>query len=395
MSGDFLDVILVGVALAFAVSGYRRGFVVGVLAFIGFVGGGVVGAKLAPSIVNAFTNSASSRSSVALVIVFVAALLGDLIGTIAGTAVRNRINWRPARLVDSVAGAAVSILPVALVAWLAGTAAAHSPFRTVSREVQHSWVLRQIDDAMPISFNDFFAEFRRLVGETNFPPVFGGLGLEHIVDVPPPDPRVLHSPAVRRARPEVVKVVGLASCSRRIEGSGFLYAPNHVLTNAHVVAGVKSPTVTLDDGRRIVARVVLFDPRRDVAILYVPGFGGHPLVFAGHAHSGASAVVAGYPENASSLIVGAARVRDSISAQGQDIYYRGRVTRDIYSLRAIIRPGNSGGPLLAPDGSVYGVVFAAATDDNDTGYALTASEVEGDARSGAHATSAVGTQGCD
>jgi S1-C subfamily serine protease len=394
VSGDLLDLILVVVALAFAVSGYRQGFVVGVLAFVGFVGGGVVGAKLAPSITKAFVHG-TARSTVALVVVFVAALLGDLIGTVIGSALRNRLRWRPARLVDSVVGAVVSVLPVALVAWLAGTAAAHSPFPTVAKEVQHSWVLRQIDNVMPISFNDFFSEFRRLVGETNFPPVFGGLGIERIVDVPPPDPKVVNSPAVRRASPEIVKIVGLASCSRRIEGSGFLYAPEHILTNAHVVAGVRSPAVFLSDGSRLVAKVVLYDPRRDVAVLDVPGMSGRPLSFAGHARSGASAIVAGYPEDAPHLVVGAGRIRDTIEAQGQDIYYRGTVTRQIYSLRAVIRPGNSGGPLLARDGRVYGVVFAAATNSSDTGYALTAAEVASDARAGSGATSPVSTKGCD
>jgi S1-C subfamily serine protease len=394
MSGDFLDVILVVVALAFAFSGYRQGFVVGVLAFVGFVGGGIAGAKLAPHIASSFA-SGQSRSTVALIIVFVTALLGDLVGTVIGTTLRNRISWQPARLVDSIAGAVVSVLPVALVAWLAGTAAAHSPFRTVSKEVQHSWVLRHIDEAMPISFNDFFSEFRRLVGETNFPPVFGGLGIERIVDVPPPDPRLRHSQAVARARPDIVKVVGIASCSRRIEGSGFLYAPHHIITNAHVVAGVTSPTVTTNDGTQLDAKVVLFDPERDVAVLYVPGMRGRPLSFTGPAASRANAIVAGYPEDAQQLVVVAARVRERIEAQGQDIYYRGRVTREIYSLRAVIRPGNSGGPLLATDGSVYGVVFAAATDDPHTGYALTAGEVAHDAAAARTATQPVNTQGCD
>src|SRR5581483_649080 len=141
------------------------------------------------------------------------------------------------------------------------------------------------------------------------------------------------------------------------------------------------------------AKVVLYDPRRDVAVLYVPGLSRPPLSFAGAAKSGASAVVAGYPLN-ESFTARAARVREQESAPGYDIYQRSNVTRQIYSLRAVVQPGNSGGPLLAPDGRVYGVVFATSTDRPDTGYALTAAYVEADAAAGAARTGQVGTDGC-
>jgi S1-C subfamily serine protease len=171
-----------------------------------------------------------------------------------------------------------------------------------------------------------------------------------------------------------------------------------VLTNAHVVAGVRNPTVTLpDSGDVLAARVVVYDPRRDVAILYVPEMSSSrtPLQFVERlAARGADAVVAGYPENGPFTPV-AARVRGVQEARGPDIYQRSQVTREIYSVYAVVRPGNSGGPLLAPDGRVYGVVFAAAVDDPNTGYALTAREVASDAAAGANATGRVSTDGCD
>jgi S1-C subfamily serine protease len=130
-------------------------------------------------------------------------------------------------------------------------------------------------------------------------------------------------------------------------------------------------------------------------VLYVPGLDRTPLSFAGQAHSGQSAVVAGYPENGPFRPV-AARVRAVQEAQGPDISQSRPVTRQIYSIYAVVRPGNSGGPLLAPEpGKVYGVVFAAAVDDPNTGYALTAQEVSGDAARGATATTTVSTQSCD
>jgi S1-C subfamily serine protease len=205
---------------------------------------------------------------------------------------------------------------------------------------------------------------------------------------------VLNSQAVRAARADIVKVRGIApSCRRQLEGSGFVFAHERVMTNAHVLAGVRSPTVEAN-GRTYDAFVVLYDSKRDIAVLDVPGLGNKPLVFAGVANAGDSAVVAGYPQDGP-FTAGAARVRSREQLRGPDIYQSSTVTRGIYSLRAKIRNGNSGGPLLAPDGRVYGVVFATSVDDPDTGYALTAGEVAVDARSGATATQPVSTRGCD
>jgi S1-C subfamily serine protease len=200
---------------------------------------------------------------------------------------------------------------------------------------------------------------------------------------------------VRSAEPDVVKVTGIAqSCSRQLEGSGFVYASDRVMTNAHVVAGVSSPSVQTIDGRTLPATVVLYDPQRDVAVLLVPGLNLSPLHFGPALSSGDSAIVAGYPENGG-FLARAARIRNTQNARGPNIYQNRQVTREIYSLFATVQPGNSGGPLLTTDGSVAGVVFAAAINDPRTGYALTAQEVAPDATAGQSATTQVSTQGCD
>jgi S1-C subfamily serine protease len=197
-------------------------------------------------------------------------------------------------------------------------------------------------------------------------------------------------------RNRVVKVQGTApSCDRSIEGSGFVYATNHVLTNAHVVAGVQPrPQVTTPDVVSYQAQVVLYDPQIDIAVLYVPGLNLAPLHFATQQGVGSDAVVAGYPLNHPFTAV-PARIGAVQEAEGPDIYQTGTVDRQIYEINAIVQPGNSGGPLIAPDGAVYGVVFAAAVGVANTGFALTAAEVQGDATAGATETLPVSTQGCD
>jgi S1-C subfamily serine protease len=390
---DLLDLILILLCVLFAVSGYRQGFVVGVLSFAGFLGGGALGAKYA-STLHARIHVGLGPAAFGLLAVIVFAMLGQLLATLIGAAVRRRFTWRPLRTADAVAGGAVSVVSVLLVAWLIGTAIAHTAPGGVSAEVRRSQILQTVDRIMPQAARTWFASFRRLLDHNGFPEVFGGIGPEQIRPVAPPNPRLAHSPAVRSAEPDVVKITGIASsCSRQLEGSGFVYAADHVMTNAHVVAGVSSPTVQTIDGRSLPARVVLYDPERDVAVLDVPGLNLTPLSFSGALGTGDSAIVAGYPENGP-FTARAARIRDVEEARGPDIYQNRQVTRQIYSIYALVQPGNSGGPLLTTSGTVAGVVFAAAVDNSRTGYVLTAHEVAPDAAAGASRTTAVSTQGC-
>jgi S1-C subfamily serine protease len=395
---DALDIALIVVCIGFGLSGYRQGFVVGFLSFAGFLGGGALGAKYANAL-HSGLHIGMDPALFGLLVVIVFAVIGQLIATLIGASLRREMRWRPLRTVDSVAGGLVSVISVLLVAWLVGTALANSAASGVSKEVRNSGVLQGVDRLMPTSARTWFGSFRRLLDQNldrdGFPEVFGGIGPDSIVPVAPPNPRLARSHAVRLAEPDVVKITGDApSCSRQLEGSGFIYATDRVMTNAHVLAGVTSPTVQTTDGRTLSAKVVLYDPERDVAVLLVPGLGGSPLQFSGPIDRGKNAIVVGFPENGPFTAV-AARVRSSQEARGPDIYQNRQVTRQIYSLYAVVRPGNSGGPLLTPRGQVAGVVFAAAVDNAHTGYALTASEVAPDAAKGTSATSATSTQGCD
>jgi S1-C subfamily serine protease len=206
---------------------------------------------------------------------------------------------------------------------------------------------------------------------------------------------VRSTPAVAAARDSIVKISGTAAaCNRQVEGTGFVYAPEHVVTNAHVVAGVREPQVQVGGtGRALPAHVVAYDPKRDLAVLFVPRLEAGALRFDRSAVRGSGAVVAGFPRGGPYAVV-AARVREQLQARGRDIYGRSQVTRDVFSLYSTVQPGNSGGPLLSPAGRVYGVVFAKSVDDPNTGYALTVEEVRPVTDAAASATSPVSTGGC-
>ena len=404
--GDLLDLILLALAVVYAVRGYRRGLLVGGLSFLGFLIGLVVGALVGPALARAVfggghdvnAEHALAQRILALAVVFGIAMIGELLGLLAGLSLRRKVAQTPLRPLDATAGAVVGVVGLLLIAWLLGSALSAAPLPKITRQIRRSLVLSIVDRVMPAIVHPLFADLQRLLQQHGFPPVFNpfrGIPLPAPL-LPAPNAGVVPS-ALRAAGPEVVKITGIApSCDRAQEGSGFIFAPQHVMTNAHVVAGVRNPTVALPNpgGAVLPARVVLYDPNRDVAVLYVPGLTRHPLAFNGPVPTGADAVVAGYPLNGP-LTSTPARIAGDQEVTGPNIYANRQVTREVYTLRAKVREGNSGGPLLSPSGKVDGVIFAASVELPDVGYALTAREVTSDARAGATATRAVSTQGCD
>ncbi|MCY9786464.1 MarP family serine protease [Nocardiopsis sp. EMB25] len=391
-----LDVILIVLLLLFAVTGYRQGFIVGVFSFSGFIGGGVLAALTAPTHIQEWVVDPGRQALVAIAVVFLSAALGQFLFSYLGTLVRNRVTWDSARVLDAMGGAVVSGLSVLLVAWFIGSTVANSALPFVAGQVRDSRVLQSVDAVMPESARGGFLTFRRIVDQSDFPQVFSGLGTGELAEVEPPDPDVLTTSELIDASRSVVKVLGTApACQRRVEGTGFVYGEDRIMTNAHVVAGVTEDLrVVTRDGHQLEATLVLFDAQQDLAVLDVPGLELEPLEFNGAAEQGDDAVVAGFPRNSGFTAV-PARVRARQTAQGPDFYHSQQVSREIYQVRAVVRPGNSGGPLLAPDGTVYGVVFAAATNEDETGYVLTADEVAANASAGLEADSEVSSEVCD
>ena len=397
--GDVLDIVLLVLAISYAFAGFRRGLLVGLLSIAGFVIGAYLGTIVAPALAARVDGHAGGgQRLLALALVAAFAVAGQTIGSSVGGQLRRVVAVTPVRWADAAGGAAIDVIGFLLVAWLVAFALASAPYPSVTRQIRNSAILNAINQVMPSSAPHLFASLDRLLQQHELPALgnpFSGLPVPPAV-LPPPDTGVV-PPALRAAGAAIVKIRGSApSCSRQVEGSGFIFANDRVLTNAHVVAGVHDPSVALPmpHARVLAARVVVYDPNRDVAVLDVPGLDRAPLRFGGRADTGSSAVVAGYPEDGPLTAV-AARVAGDQEVTGPNIYANREVTRDVYTLRARVRPGNSGGPLLSPDGLVLGVVFAASVDHPDVGYALTASEVSSDARAGATAARTVSTHGCD
>jgi S1-C subfamily serine protease len=390
--GDPLDLILVALAAVFAVSGYRQGFVVGVLGVIGFLAGAVAGAVVCAGVAQALAHGRSQQAMVAVVVVFLAALAGQLLGSLAGAVLHSHLAWRPATVMDAAGGAAVSVVSVLLIAWLIGSAVASGPFSAAARQVDHSVVLRGVGKVMPGAVQNMFFGFGRILARGPSRQVLGGLGADVALTVPPPDPRVVDAPALARDRHSIVMIEGTSATCRPAEGSGFVFAPHHVLTNAHVIAGMTAELVVMDGHHAPYrARVVYFDPRRDIAVLYVPRLPARPLRFAPSAPWGSDAIVAGYPRG-KALTAVPARIGADLAVGIPTFYDAGLVNAHIYPIRANVQPGNSGSPLLAPAGSVYGMVFADALHIKNLGYALTAGEVMPDTQAGATRTTTVSTQ---
>ncbi|MEV4973564.1 MarP family serine protease [Streptomyces scopuliridis] len=396
---NVLDILLLLAAVWFAVVGYRQGFVVGILSVIGFLGGGLVAVYILPVVwakMTADSEVSTTAAVVAIVIVIVCASVGQAFTTHLGNKLRRYITWSPARALDAGGGALVNVVAMLLVAWLIGSALAGTSLPTLGKEVRSSKVLLGVSRVMPTQASSWFTDFSSVLAQNGFPQVFSPFANEPITEVQPPDPALAGSPVAARAQQSIVKVVGTApSCGKVLEGSGFVFADRRVMTNAHVVGGVEEPTVQIGgEGRLYDAKVVLYDWQRDIAVLDVPNLPAQPLQFTDKdAASGDGAIVAGFPENGS-YDVRSARVRGRIDANGPDIYRRGEVRRDVYSLFANVRQGNSGGPLLTTDGKVYGVIFARSLDDPQTGYALTADEIRDDITLGRNANQQVDTQGC-
>jgi S1-C subfamily serine protease len=373
-SSQWLDLAVLAIAFVAAISGWRSGALGSLLSFVGVILGAVAGVLLAPHVVG-HVDGPRTKLFVALFLILGLVVIGEIAGVVLGRAVRGAITHGGLRTVDSVIGVALQLVAVLVAAWLLATPLTSSDQPNLAAAVRGSRVLSTVDDAAPAWLKRVPARLSSLLDTSGLPDVLQPFGRTPIVNVDAPNAALANDPVVAATRPSVLKIRGVAtSCQKVLEGSGFVVAPNRVMSNAHVVAGSESVTVETE-GKTYDATVVSYDPNADISILDVPDLPSTPLQFdMQEAPTGTDAVVMGYP-GGGQFTATPGRIREIIQLNGPDIYHTTTVTREVYTIRGTVRQGNSGGPLIDKDGRVLGVVFGAAVDDADTGFVLTSNEV--------------------
>ena len=388
---NLLDWLLVVLVLTYALSGYWQGFITGAFATAGLLVGGLIGVWVAPLALGDADPSVLVSLG-ALFIVILCASLGQAVLQFSGSRIRDRITWQPARALDAVGGAALSAAAVLLVAWALGVAVASSGITGITGQVRNSSMLARVDGLLPASADQALGAFNDVVGSGFFPQYLDPFAPERIVEVPPGPRRLLADPDVEDAQASVLKIRGTNDCGRGVEGSGFVYADGRVMTNAHVVAGVDEPQVEVG-GDTVAAEVVHYDPDLDVAVLALDTSAQPTLAFDREVAEREGVAILGYPLDGP-YDVQAGRIRAEQRLRSPDIYGDGTVIREVYSVRGLVRPGNSGGPVVSSAGETVGVVFAASVTDGDTGYALTAEQVAPSAAAGVAHSEPVDTGDC-
>jgi S1-C subfamily serine protease len=367
---NLLDVVIIVIVLAAIVRGIVKGVLVQLGGWVGVALGLVLGALAAPYVAGLADGAPGKRILTLLTVVGMA-----IVGGIGGAVVGERLSEGAKRLnlgaIDTWLGGVVGGVATLLAIWLLAGSLATVPSANVGRLVQDSAIIGRLDRILP-PVPSVTARIGRLLDPLGFPSVFAGIERTPAAPVQAPTITEVQA-AVERAAASTVRIEG-KGCGGVLEGSGFVAAANLVVTNAHVVAGIRKPRVQDGAGIHDTAPV-LFDSGLDLAVLRVDGLAGPPLALAtGDVPRGTLGAVLGYPRNGP-FRADAGAVLDEYRARGRDIYGSGLVTRAIYELQATVEPGNSGGPFVLVDGRVAGVVFARSVSEGGIGYALTAADV--------------------
>lgn len=369
---NVLDILIV---IAVAIEAFvwaRSGLVRGVFSLGGFLLGLLGGAFLVPFVLDlGFVAGAGSQLLLAVLIMLTAAFGGETIGRLISSKLTGFRKKARGQRIDGILGAAFAACMTLFIAWLLAAALAGGPVRALNMQISNSVIISSLNQQLPPA-PKVLSQISSLVGSSLFPDVFIGPEPRPVEPVNPPTEGEV-AEALANAGESTVRIEGLG-CGGLKTGSGFIAAPGLIVTNAHVVAGLDNPTVVDINGKR-AATPVLFNPDLDIAVLRADGLAGDPLNVANQAFPrGTSAVALGYP-GGQSLEADPAGVLQRLQARGRDIYGQDPVTRTVYALQTQIDQGNSGGPVVLPDGTVIGVVFAESVTRPDTGYAVTSREV--------------------
>jgi len=368
---NFLDVVILLLAVGAGMGGWRLGFLARVASWIGMGLGLYLAVRLVPVVVRAFEGSPQLRTFlVAVALLIVGAFVGQALGLFVGSKLQLALPKGRSRTVDRTGGAVAGVMGVLVVVWLLSPVAADINGWPAD-QVRNSSISRTVDRVFP-SAPDPLRTLRRVIGDDRFPEVFAALRPTPDPGTPPAESRISLDVSARVAA-STVKVEA-AACGRVQDGSGAVIGDRLIVTNAHVVAGAEEPVVYRgDDGRRIAADVVAFDPNRDLALLRAPEI-DRPALAISEIDIGQAGAVFGYP-GGGDLSISPFEVGERVQARGTDIYDERPTVRDVLILAAELRPGDSGGALVNPDGEVVGVAFAIAPDRDRVAYALAPDEV--------------------
>lgn len=386
------DVAIVLLTMTALVLGIELGLVRQVFSASGLLVGLFLGAWLQGFIVNS-VQTPSSKAFLTVMVIASCTILGMSIGEVVGHILKQKVHESRVRVLekaDRASGAIVGATVLLLIVWLCASIFARTPIVMLQQQLKGSVIISQLNHTLPEAPN-VVARLGHLIAPNGFPDVFEGLEPRVNTDKPLPSIGQL-DPAVQKARASVVKISG-KGCGGVSTGSGFIAAPDLVVTNAHVVAGVAKPTI-IDANGQHVATVAWFDPKMDVAILRSPALTAAPLAMAGAiAANGTAAAVLGYP-GGGDFSAEPASVLDSFVATGRDIYNQETIRRQVYSLKANVVQGNSGGPVINQDGTVIGLIFAKSATYGQVGYALTMQQVIDALEQASTATGQANTGGC-
>ena len=360
-----LDVALGVAGLAAFVGGYRTGLLVRIFSWVGLgLGHVLVSTNLA--VIRRTVAAADAMPEVFVfgLVLFGGALAGKTVGYFTGRWIRHNLPGTTLASVDRIGGAAVGVIGVLSLFWVVRPLLALLP-GWPSQITRDSFVADTFARDLPHP-PDVLRNARRSLSTGLFPQVTD-LVSRSLLSGPRPLAPPFDEAAVAASRRGVVSIRTRA-CGVTVTGSGYVSARSEVTTAAHVVAGSSSIEVIDDDGRRRSAAIVVFDAALDRSVLSVDT-GGLIVLPAGRAEVGDEVAVLGFP-GGGGLEVSGGQVRERVQSTGRDIYDRRSVERTIIVLAADLAPGDSGAPVLRPDGTVVGMAIAIAPDRPDTAYAV-------------------------
>ena len=367
-----IDAIVLLLLLVGVLSGARAGFLGPVLGLLGGIGGFVVALLMASLLRDPLLEvEQPARAFVTLLGLGAFVFAGEAVGTALGTAISRGMRIGALRPLDMLGGALVGAGHVVLFVWLVGGMLTLGLAPALGPAARESTALRVTSERLPDP-EIFVGGVLALLDTTDLPQLFAGFEPEPAPPVDlPADADIL---ALARVAVASTARVTSAGCGPGLAvGSSFFVSSAHAVTNAHVVAGSVSSTVRIG-GEERNAVVVAFDPAADLALLYVEGADAPALRLSSEAPSrGTTGAVLGHPGGRDLAVTGAA-VTATYQLPGPDIYGEGRHTRTVVEMRAEIRRGNSGGPLVVESNIVGAVIFGASRSSPDVGYAIGADE---------------------